>query len=47
MKNSKVLKGFAEKYAQRPFTKEEIESNEPMTEEDYKFERACETIFHM
>lgn len=49
MKNSKVLKGFAEKYAQmrRPFTKEEVESKEPMTEEDYRFERACETIFHM
>jgi hypothetical protein len=25
----------------------EAELKEPMTEEDYDFERACETIFHM
>lgn len=48
-KDSKLLKEFAKKYSQtaRPFTKEEVESKEPMTEEDYRFERACETIFHM
>lgn len=44
--NSKVLKEFAAKYVHKPFKREDLENNEPMTKEDYEFERACEQIFH-
>jgi hypothetical protein len=46
--NSKVLKEFAEKYSQtaRPFKREELENNEPITREDYEFERACESLLY-
>jgi hypothetical protein len=47
-KDSKVLKEFAEKYSQtaRPFKREDIENTDPITREDYEFERACELLLY-
>ena len=47
--NKETLKKYAEKAKlfQNRITKEEIINNEPMSEEDYNFERACEIIFHI
>ncbi len=48
VENSKVLKEFAEKYSQtaRPFKREDIENTDPITREDYEFERACEFLLY-
>jgi len=47
-KDSKLLKEFAKKYSQtaQPFKREDIENNEPITEEDYELERAGESLLY-